>query len=424
MKIVTLSKERFDAYSAAHPCTSFQQTSGWGKLKSLVGWRELYLGYEDEQGQLQAAGLFLGRRMPLFNKYLYYCPHGYLIDLENKELLASFQKDLSAALIREKGFELIIDPYFPYQQRDIDGKVVEGGYNHQSVVDQLCALGFVHSGFNTHFENLQPRFLFRLDMQGKTYSELQKDFRYEARRRIGKKDFLAITVREMSEEEIPEYKRLMALTAERRGFIDRPLSYYKEMYECLHPQGILHYYAAEIDLQKAEANVLNDIDAIQKRIAKLAQKNPESVKTQNRIHEEEIVLHKDEELLERIRNVKSDNGKAVLSDVCLLTYGQEAIMLLAGNDEEYLQDFNTSNIIVGELIRISLEQGYRYYNFYGISGDFDPNNEHYGLYSYKKQYGGEVVELIGQFELTLDPFIKVIYEMGLKVYKFLKKVRH
>ena len=46
-------------------------------------------------------------------------------------------------------------------------------------------------------------------------------------------------------------------------------------------------------------------------------------------------------LNEIINNLEKEKGKIVpLSVVCLLTYGKEAIMLLAGNDEDYLQHFN------------------------------------------------------------------------------------
>ena len=86
-----------------------------------------------------------------------------------------------------------------------------------------------------------------------------------------------------------------------------------------------------------------------------------------------------------------------------------------------LYDWPLSLFIVSELIKLSINEGYDYYNFYGITGNFDPNNKNYGLYTYKKQYGGEVLELIGQFEYTMQKPLKNIYDIMLKIYKMSKK---
>ena len=253
-----------------------------------------------------------------------------------------------------------------------------------------------------------------MPLKGKTYEEIEKGFRKEAKRRANKKDVFAINVRELNEDEIPVFKDLMDRTSKRKGFIDRPLGYYKQMYETLHPE-ILRYMVAEIDVNKCRENINNEIEKLNARIEKLMlhEKNNEG-----RIKEENITLSANKSLLEQLDVCEKEHGKIVpLSVVCLLSSGKELIMLLAGNDEEYLQHFNTSNIIVAECIKMAINEGYDYYNFYGITGNFDPNNESYGLYTYKKQYGGEVLELIGQFEYTIRPSIKKIYDTMLKVYR-------
>ena len=206
-----ISAEEFDAFSAVHPYTSFQQTSGWAELKGNFGWRKLFLALK-KNDQIVAAALFLGRRMPVFNKFLYYSPHGYLIDYTDTELLKEFQQAAEIKLKQERGFLLIIDPYYELCQRDIEGQVVEGGFDHHATVEELKSLGFTHTGYNLYYENLQPRFLFRLNVADKSYQELVNDFRYETKRRIRKKDQLAIHVRELEKKDIPIYKELMART--------------------------------------------------------------------------------------------------------------------------------------------------------------------------------------------------------------------
>lgn len=422
MQIVKIDAKDFNRLTKDHPQVSFHQTSNWAKLKEITAWIPHYIGYQDDQGQYKAFAMILAKKMPLINKYLFYSPHGYLIDYTDKALLSSFHKDLVAYLKKENAFEIIIDPYFEYTDHDINGDVI-GTFKHDDVIDTLTSLNYKHTGFNLYYENLQPRWLFRLNVKERPYTELFKDFRYEVKRRSKRKDFLAIKVRELKREEIPVFKDLMNKTADRRGFIDRPLRYYEQMYDAMHDDGILRYMVAEIDFNQCKENVLNDNKRIEEKIQKLLEKNTK--KTANLVNEEKIILDTNNRLLKAIEEAHSELGeKVALSGVCLLTYGQEAVMLLAGNDEKYLQDFSTSYIIVTELIQLVQNEGYTYYNFYGITGDFNPKNEHYGLYLYKKQYGGEVVELIGQFTYTVDPFIKALYNMAMKVYNLRKGLKH
>lgn len=422
MQIVTIPYQDFNRLTKDHPLISFHQTSNWAKLKEITAWIPHYIGYIDENQNYKAFAMILAKKMPLINKYLFYCPHGYLIDYQDLDLLSSFHHDLITYLKKQNAFEIIIDPYLEYTDHDIHGAVI-GSFNNDHVVQHLKKLGYKHTGFNLYYENLQPRWLFRLNVKERPYAELFKDFRYEVKRRSKRKDFLAISVRELKRDEISIFKELMNKTADRKGFIDRPLRYYEQMYDTMHDDGILRYMVAEIDFEKCKENVLNDIARIEDKIAKLLEKNTK--KTANLVNEERIILDTNHRLLKAIEEAKAELGKKVaLSGICLLTYGKEAVMLLAGNDEKYLQDFSTSYIIVTELIQLVQNEGYTYYNFYGITGDFNPQSEHFGLYTYKKQYGGEVVELIGQFVYTIDPFTKALYQIAMKLYNLRKGIKH
>ncbi len=415
--IKEINKEEFNSISKSFDCTTFYQTSNWATLKSYTGWKALFLGYYEEDS-LKAASLFLLKKMPVFNSYLSYSPRGILTNYDNLDTLEKCTKEFIEYLKTKNVFQLIIDPYIRLNNRDIDGNITEDSFDNKKIVDKLTAIGFKHTGYNLYYENLQPRWLFRLNIKDKTYEELVNNFKKEAKRRANKKDYFGIEVRELRENEIDIFKNLMEKTAKRKGFIDRPLGYYKQMYTALNPEKILRYMVAEIDIDKCRNNVNLEIEKLNKTIEKLSLHEDRNA---GRIKEENVTLNSNKKLLEDLNKLEQYGKKIPLSVVCLLTFGKEAIMLLAGNDEDYLQNFNTSNIIVAELIRLCKQEGYDYYNFYGITGNFDPKSESYGLYTYKKQYGGEVVELIGQFEYTINSTMKHLYNIMLKLYKLTKK---
>lgn len=418
--IIEASEKEFNDISKTFDNALFYQTSNWGKLKSYTGWKSLFVVYKDNE-EIKGCALILLKKMPLFKSYLAYSPRGFLCDFEDKNILDNFSNELITYLKSKNVFKLVIDPYVLLNQRDIDGNIINESFDNHWVVDELKSLGYKHTGFNLYYENLQPRFIFRLNIKDKSYEEILNGFKKEAKRRALKKDFLAISVRELNKDEVEVFKDLMNKTSSRRGFVDRSLSYYKQMYDALNPDNILRYMVAEIDTEKCRENINKEIEIIKARIDKL---KIHEVSNAGRIKEENVTLNSNLKLLADLNDLEKNRGKIVpLSTVCLLTYGKEAIMLLAGNDAEYLQHFNASNIIVSELIKLCKQEGYDYYNFYGITGNFDPKSESYGLYTYKKQYGGEVVELIGQFENTINPLMESMYEFLLKIYKLIKKIK-
>ena len=47
------------------------------------------------------------------------------------------------------------------------------------------------------------------------------------------------------------------------------------------------------------------------------------------------------------------------------------------------------------------------------SGDISEDNPLYGLYRFKKRFGGDFVEFVGEYELPIKPFIGKIVDKSL-----------
>lgn len=75
-----------------------------------------------------------------------------------------------------------------------------------------------------------------------------------------------------------------------------------------------------------------------------------------------------------------------------------------------------------EMIKLAMKRGLPIYDFGGISGNFTPGSENYGVYEFKRGFGGNVLEYIGEFDLILDRFGYYIYDIGYKLYRNTKKV--
>ena len=99
-----------------------------------------------------------------------------------------------------------------------------------------------------------------------------------------------------------------------------------------------------------------------------------------------------------------------------MAYGDEVIYLFSGSDAKYMKEYNAQYAIQWYMIKYAAEHGYKKYNFYGIQGLPDPKAKDYGIYRFKKGFGGQVVELIGSFELPLNFFYYL--------HSLLAKLRH
>ena len=64
----------------------------------------------------------------------------------------------------------------------------------------------------------------------------------------------------------------------------------------------------------------------------------------------------------------------------------------------------------------------KYCNFYGISGIFDPKDKNYGMYEFKRGFGGEVQELVGEFTYPVT-WIYYVHHLLRKIRVFIGNIR-
>lgn len=342
MEFRELKETEFEVFAKKHAQFSFFQTKEIANFRVKRGWEKHYVGLL-EKNKIIAATMLLGK-VGALKKKVFYAPRGPLIDYEDPEILKAFFGNLKKYLQKKGGYIFRFDPYFEYRQRDIDGKIVEDGFNHEQVVQNLKDLGIK---IDPHPD--QIKWLFALDLD-KPPEELKKAFRQNTRNLINRALKSGITIRELKRNELKDFYKMCSNTAKRKGFEheNKPLEYYEDFYDLFGED--VKYWMAEI---------------------------------------------------------KDENGKVaqLACGMFIFSGSREIIYLIAGNNPEYY-DLNAQYLIQWEIIKYAYEHGYKRYNFYGISGNFDKNDPAYGMYRFKKGFGGYVIELIGGFEM---PISKVYY---------------
>ena len=427
MKLEKVTNKEFKKFADKHPQITFHQTEEWADLKSHNNWQSHYLLLKDKNKAI-AGTLVLSKTLPIVKKKMFYAPRGFLIDYHDKKILKEFTKQIKEYAKREGAIFIKIDPYVEYKEHDNNGNLVENGFDNSDCVENLKELGYKHFGFNLMQDTLQPRWMHVINTD-RPMDDVMKDMESKTRQILRKNEKSGIITREIEKEELPLFKEIMEHTSDRREFVDRPLSYYEAMWNSLHDSGILKILIGEIDFNLYEKNTKEELEETEKNLKdrtykhdnKLLPMNEKKYEQANRQDKDSIErLNKQ---LDKIKEYKKEYGeKKTLGGILFLIYGNEVLSLYGGTDDNLMQ-FQSAYTIHFAGIKYAQENNYKKYNFYGITGDFRKENPLYGLYLFKKSFGGVVSELIGEFDLIVSPFWYHTYNIAFNTYHGLKNLK-
>lgn len=407
MEFIELSEKEYRKYWENHPLKSFLSSPEIGKLRKKNGWNVAYLGLK-EKDNLVAATLLVSKKRH-FNRLEFYAPRGFLLDFNDEKILSIFTKKLKDYIKKKKGYILRIDPYVLYQQRDLDGEVVEKGWNNKKSVQNLEKLGYKKVQIK---DMEQVGWMFSLNLEGKTEKDILKEMKPNTRNTIRKASKIGITIRELDYDELNKFQSIMEETGERKNFSIRKLDYYQDMYKLFHDKGEIKYVITELNLkeyieklEKEQKEKKNELDKLND-----AKYNDGKRKA---INNEIAAIEKRKKETIEIRK-KANTNVITLSGSMFIMIQPEIIYLSSGNYSEYMQ-FNSQYLIQWDMIKYGLENNFKKHNFYGIPANINLHPKDYGIYEFKRGFNGEVEELIGEYELPIS--------IHYYIMKLIKKIR-
>ena len=390
----------------------FLQSSLWGEFckvsKDLI---PHYVGIK-ENDKLICATLLLEKKLVLGYSY-FYAPRGYVIDFNNNELVKIFTKYLKKYVNKNKGIFLKIDPDIIIKKHNED-ETIEINNN---VYKLLNKLGYKHLGFTKRFETSQPRYTFRLDFN-KSFDEIENNFSKTTKQRIKKANDLEVSVR--LDNNINEFYNLMSITENRKDFITHDKKYYEDLYNIFSKKNKCNIFLGSIDIDKIlnknndilntiniEINEINSLDNLSK-----------SMKTKlNELEKRKEKLINDNIKYEEKKNKYGNN--IVLSAHFIVEYGNKAWVLYAGN-HDILSYTYTNYKTYYEHIKYYYDKGIQIYDQFGTVGELEENDPLLGLHEFKKKFGGDYVEFIGEFDLITNKLMYFLFKKLIPFYRNMK----
>lgn len=406
MEFLEIDEQEYRAFWENHPLKTFLSAPEISKLREGSNWKTNYVGVK-ENNKLIAATMLLSH-IRHFGKYEFYSPRGYLLDFNNKELVDFFTNNLKKYIKEKKGYILRIDPYVIYKERDIDGNIVEGGVDNSSVVENLLSLGFKKVPTPN---KEQVSWMFSLELEGKNEETILKEMKSSTRNKIRKIEKSGIEVNEIGYDELDRFQSIMEETSKRKGFSNRKLSYYQDMYKLFHDKGEVKFFITELNLKTYISNLEKERDERKEKLNSLSDAKYNEGAKKNLNNEIESINKRIEDAKSII---KEKNTEVItLSGSMFMLIQPEVIYLSSGNYEEYLK-FDSQYLIQWELIKYGIKNGFKKHNFYGIPEDINTHPKDYGIYEFKRGFNGYVEELIGEYELPITwhyTLLKLIHKI-------------
>ena len=422
MKLVKLEKDKYDSFVRNNKYKShFLQSASWAELcKEKRGLTPYCLGLV-EDNKILAATLLLKKNLPLGLCYLY-SPRGYVIDFNDFKLLDKFTEELVKFAKEQKAIYLKLDPDIIWKRENYLGEVTLEEAKDQKIFKELKRLGYKHLGFTKNFETMQPRYTFRVDLN-QDLETIESHFSKTTKQRIQKSLKLQTEVEIGTEKDLPTFYHLMMLTESRKDFVSYKIDYYKTLYKLFNENDKATLFLGKVNLEKT-LKVLNDeLKEVTEKINELPKENL-SKSNKNKLKELERQRDKTTEEIEKYEKYKQEYGTVVtLSAHMILEYGDKAWVLYAGNHNILTETYVNYNTYY-EHLKFCKERGLKIYDQFGTIGDLSKDNHRLGLHEFKKKFGGDYIEFMGEFDYVIKPVYYFLFTKLVPIYRNIVKKKN
>jgi peptidoglycan pentaglycine glycine transferase (the first glycine) len=158
-----------------------------------------------------------------------------------------------------------------------------------------------------------------------------------------------VSVRPGTIEDLPLLYRLYVETGQRDGFLTRPYTYYEDEWGTMIRAGLAHALIAEV-------------------------------------------------------------GGQPIAHVILFHFGRKCWYFYGASvSDSAMRKLMPSDLLQWEAIRWAKAQGYAMYDFWGAPNNFEESDPMWGVYQFKRDFGGSVVRYIGAWDFAPIPPVYVLY---------------
>ncbi|OLU39310.1 peptidoglycan bridge formation glycyltransferase FemA/FemB family protein [Ileibacterium valens] len=402
-----------------------QKQDNWSFLHSIEQKRKLQngqydtslIGFVDEKDELKAAALIA--KAPVAKIYQYcLIPGGILMNYEDEELIKETTKTLKPWLASQNILYMQMSPYLPLIERDQNGQVVEGGFDHTNIPKLFKKAGYKYLPPEKGYDlSKDPMWMSVLYFDGRDIDTLLKDMDQQTRWSINRARKFDLSIREArNDADLKKFTDMMIHTGQRNNFDGGDEDYYRrEMAAWQDNADLLLAFMEPSKTIESQERLKEDSQNELAEVEKKLEETPSSKKfnKKKKVLLEAIELA-DKKIDEAQKLCEKYGDEILLAGCIFLNTVNETVYMHSGAYDEFFK-YNAPFAIHYEEIKRAIAAGRKSYNFFGISGNFNKDEEGYSLFDFKRGFGSTVVENMGTLILPVK-------DIEFSIYNRLKKV--
>lgn len=400
--VVNVDRDRFDAFAKACPINHYSKTSAWPEVIDDEYPTHDLLGVENGEGELIATAIMMHKKTCLPGIKYSYIQYGFNLDIEDKDLISFFAMHLKE-FARSKGSTFLrMDSNITRLEHDKNGKVVEGGFNHEYVTELLEDAGFTHLGYNYGYSgNWLSRYTYRNNLD-KPWKKIKKGIKRYANYNNRNK-LRDVVVRPAGYNELHWLVECEQELSQDLGFKPKPVEFFEKVWDEYGDD--VRYYIVTTNYHQAVLNLEKEVADTKEHLNVLIDENKIALAKQN-------IATLSEEIEEIKASGKDIDEEVVLGAKFIIMQGENVWNVNMYTKKTFL-NFRAAFALHSYVIEDVYKRGAKTYDFEGVSGSTDPNDYYYGLHEFKRSFGGDFLEYLGEFDAIFDE----------KKYKVWKKAR-
>lgn len=318
----------------------YLQSSEWAQVK--INWKHERIIIRND-GKIVGTMSVLLKKVPILHSYMMYAPRGFVCNPDDKETLKKLTEGVKQIAKKYNAFIFKMDP-------DISD-------DDYSFKETMKALGYKSGGSR---KTIQPKFVYRLDIKGKTEEELLKSFKSKTRYNINLAMRKNVKIKCGTKKDIAVFYKILSCTAKRDHFCLRNIAYYERI-----------------------------LDSMGEEHAKLF-----------------------------IAECENEPVAAAMA----VFYGNKAWYLYGGSTDKY-RNYMPTYLLQWEMIKWARSKQCDIYDFGGISGYQNENHPMYGVYRFKSGFKGDIISFTDEFYMVFKPWTNAVWNIIFKCYSRLLEIK-
>jgi len=340
-----MEENKLENFLETNKKSHFLQSPEWAEVKTE--WKHEMIVIE-ENGEIKGTMSILLREVPIFHRYIMYAPRGFVCDEHDKETLKKLTEKAQEIAKKYKAFIFRLDPDISNEDEEFKKIALELGYKMKKNIKDIDQV-------------IQPKYVFRLNLTGKTEDELLASFNQKTRYNIRLAIKKGVTTRVGTRDDIKTFYDIMQETGSRDNFFIRSIEYYEKIYDSM---GEKH-----------------------------------------------------------ARIIIAEHEGVPIAAVMPIMYGNKVWYLYGGSSNKY-RNLMPNYLLQFEMMKWGLENNCDIYDFRGVSGFKNENDPQYGVYRFKKGFNGDFVEFVNELYIIFNPLMNHIFNISEKVYKNLSSIKN